>query len=79
MASLHYQQANVDLIIQEYLTTYQVQSDTQSMGFIMATNIGLSIFALEYIKQISYWVCAEPMHLDILVPSEPLSKTHALA
>ena len=54
MAGLHYQQANIDLKIQEYLTTCQVQSVTQSVGFIMATNIGLSIFALEYVKQISH-------------------------
>ena len=54
MASLHYQQANIDLQIQEYLTTYEVPSVTQSVGFIMATNIGLSIFALEYVKQISH-------------------------
>ena len=54
MASLHYQQANIDLKIQEYLTTCQVQSVTQSVGFIMATNIGSSIFVLEYVKQISY-------------------------
>ena len=77
MASLHYQQANIDLKIQEYLTACQVQSVTQSVGFIMATNIGLSIFALQYVKQISHWVCAEPMHLDILVPSQPFSKTYA--
>ena len=54
MASLHYQQANSDLKIQEYLTTCQVQSVTQFVHFIMATNIGLSIFALEYVKQISH-------------------------
>ena len=54
MASLHYQQANIGLRIQEYLTTCQVQSITQSVGFIMATNIGLSIFALEYVMQISH-------------------------
>ena len=45
MASLHYQQANIDSKIQKYLTTCQ-ESVTQSVGFIMATNIGLSIFAL---------------------------------
>ena len=54
MASLHYQQGNIDLKIQEYLTTCQVQSVTQFLDFIMATNIGLSIFALEYVKQISH-------------------------
>ena len=40
-ADLHYRQANVDQKIQEYLTTCQVQSVTQFVGFIMATNIGL--------------------------------------
>ena len=42
-ADLHYQEANIDLKIQEYLTTCQVQSVTQFVSFIMATNIGLFI------------------------------------
>ena len=71
-ADLHYQQANIDLKIQEHLaTTHGEQSVTQFVGFIMATNIGL--FILSYVKQISHQVCAdsaESMYLDILVSSQ---------
>ena len=42
-ADLHYQQANIDLKIQEYLMTCQEQSAELFVGFIMATDIGLFI------------------------------------
>ena len=43
-AGLHYQEANIDLKIQEYLTTTsQEQSVVQFVGFIMATDIGVFI------------------------------------
>ena len=62
-ADLHYQQANVDLNIQEHLTTAcQEQSVKQFIEFIMASNLGL--FNLTYVKQISY------LHLELLVPSQ---------
>ena len=76
-ADLHYQQANIDMKIQEYLTTCQVQSVTQSVGFIMATDIGLFILKFVNLKCISHQVYAEFVHLDKLVPSQSLSKTHA--
>ena len=74
-ADLDYQEANIDLKIQEYLTTCEVQSVKEFVSFIMATNI--SLFILTYIEHISHHVCAESMHLDISVPSQSLSKIHA--
>ena len=44
-ADIHYQGANIDLKIQEYLTTpSKEQSVLSSIGFIMAIDIGLFIF-----------------------------------
>ena len=43
-ADLQYQEANIDLKIQEYLaTTSPKQSVMQHVGFIMDTRIGMSI------------------------------------
>ena len=48
-ADLHYQEANIDLKIQEYLTaTSQEQSVVQFVDFIMATDIG--VFILTSVK-----------------------------
>ena len=61
-ADLHYQEANFDLKIQEYLlTTSQVQSVMQYECFIMATDI--SLFILTSVKWLSHLVCAESIHL----------------
>ena len=42
-ADLHYQKAQIDLKIQEYLTTFHEQSVMLFADFIMATDIGLFI------------------------------------
>ena len=47
-ADLHYQQANIDLKIQEHLTACQEQSVKEFVSFIMGFNIGL--FILTYVK-----------------------------
>ena len=47
-ADLHYQEANIDLKIQEYLTSSQEKSIMLFVNFIMATDIGL--FILTYVK-----------------------------
>ena len=42
-ADLHYQKAQIDLKLQEYLTTSHEQSVMLSADFIMATDISLFI------------------------------------
>ena len=42
-ADLHYQEANIDLKIQEYLATSQEQSIMIFVDFIMATDSGLCV------------------------------------
>ena len=43
-ADVHYEEANIDLKIQEFLKTSEEQSHMQFVDFIMATDIGLFIF-----------------------------------
>ena len=75
-ANQDYQEANVDLKIQQHLTaSSQEHSIMLSEGFIMATNIGL--FILTSVKRTSH---QESTCLDILVPSpspcQPVLETH---
>ena len=52
-AELDYQEANMDLKIQQHLIGYsQVQSVEQFAGFIMASDIGL--FALAFVMIVSH-------------------------
>ena len=55
-ANVHYEEANIDLKIQEFLQSSQEQSDIQIVDFTMATDIGLFIFSS--VKLISH-VCSE--------------------
>jgi hypothetical protein len=80
-ADLDYQEANIDLKIQQHLmSSSQEHSIELLVGFIMATNIGL--FILVSVNRISHQVCTESTHLDVLVPSQssqpsqPLFETH---
>ena len=56
-ADVHYEEASIDLKIQEFLKTSQEQSIMQFVDFIMATDIGLFIFTS--VKLISHQLCAE--------------------
>ena len=80
-ADVHYEEANIDMKIQEFLKTSQAPSVMQFVDFIMATEIGLFIFTS--VKLISHQVCAEypqyfikfvqnmwPRVRDILVPPQ---------
>jgi hypothetical protein len=77
-ADLVYQEANIDLKIQQYLmSSSQEHSIVLLVGFIMATDIGL--FFLGSVNRISHQVCTESTHLDFLVPSQSsrsLFETH---
>ena len=56
-ADVHYEEANIDLKIQEFLKTSQKQSVMQFVDFVMATEIGLFIFTS--VKLISHQLCAD--------------------
>ena len=56
-ADVHYEEANIDLKIQEFVKTSQEQSVMQFVDFIMATEIGLFIFTS--VKLISHQLCTE--------------------
>jgi len=73
-ADLEYREANIDLKIkQQIMASSQENSMMLFAGFIMATDIGLSILAS--IKSISHQVCTESMQQDVLVPSQSSVKT----
>ena len=82
-AELHYQQANVDLKIQQYLmASSKEQSVEQLVSFIMGTDFGL--FILASVKIISHLVLIESTHPDfdpdlqpdLFVPSQSSNDTH---
>ena len=66
-AELHYQKAHVDLKIQQHLASSEEHSIKTTVGFIMATDIGL--FILASVKIISHDVHAKSTHLGLLAPS----------
>ena len=62
-ADLHYQQANIDLKIQQYLAaTSTEQSVTLFAGFIMATDIGLFILSSVKILSSSFAESTHPTY-----------------
>ena len=82
-AELDYQQANVDLKIQQYLmASSQEQSVELLVCFIMGMDIGL--FILASVKIISHQVLTESTHpdldpdlqSDLFVPSQSLNNSH---
>ena len=56
-AYVHYEEANIDPKIQEFLKTSEEQSEMHFVDFIMATEIGLFIFTS--VKLISHQLCTE--------------------
>ena len=66
LAELDYQEANVDLKVQQHLLeSAQEQAQVeQFVAFIMATDISLFILASASVKIISHYMCAEATHSD---------------
>ena len=81
-AELYYQEANMDLKIQQHLiASSQVHSVEQFVGFIMASDIGL--FALAFFIIVSHQVCVESLavssHPDLSMPSQSLIQQPLIA
>jgi hypothetical protein len=76
-AAVHYQEANIDLKIQQHLAESSQKHSVELFAeFIMATDI--SLFILPSLEIISHRVCTEPTHWhpNFSVPSQPFVKTH---
>jgi hypothetical protein len=72
-AELYFQEANMDLKIEQHLTaSSQVESIEKFGGFIMNSDLGL--FVLAFIMIVSHHVCAESLaestHSDLSMPAQ---------